>query len=327
MSYYQQPFSPYGGGVEPQATFTPVGCAVTIFSLCTPVCGPAAAQGAAPQAATITNTRRPLCTYTYVCPSGGAAAAPQGAAPQATFTPVGCAVTIFSLCTPVCGLAAAQGAAPQGPVPFYDYHTFIGCHTGYFAMCTGAAAAAPQGAAPPCAAPPYSGYTILCSQHPALCGLAAAAAPQDAAPQGLLASNYCPTLYTCATFALITCALAPAAAPQGAAPQGPLLPTPYPWCTQAPAAAPQDAAPQCAVYSPYTINCGRSAFCGQTAAAAPQGAAPQGAAPQGAFQTFPPTMFTPVCAGGGAAAPQGAAPQGIIPPSPFCPPTLGFPFC
>ncbi|HSX59220.1 MAG TPA: hypothetical protein VLF18_03370, partial [Tahibacter sp.] len=71
---------------SPQATFTPVGCNITLATLCTPVCG---AQ---------------------------AAAAPQGASPQATFTPVNCNITVFSVCTPICGAAAAQqggGVAPQ----------------------------------------------------------------------------------------------------------------------------------------------------------------------------------------------------------------------
>jgi hypothetical protein len=64
--------------VNPQATFTPVNCNVTLATLCTPVCG----QGAGMQ---------------------GAGAMPQGVAPQATIGPVQCNITIFSICTPVCG--------------------------------------------------------------------------------------------------------------------------------------------------------------------------------------------------------------------------------
>ena len=54
----------YNQGIDPQATFTPVGCNITVFSICTPVCG--------------------------------AAAAAQQASPQATFTPVGCNITAVS---------------------------------------------------------------------------------------------------------------------------------------------------------------------------------------------------------------------------------------
>ena len=81
----------YPQGLSPQATYTPVGCNITLFTLCTPVCG----QGAGLQGAAL--------------PQGGAQA-------QATFTPVDCNITPFTL--------TMQG------LPFImgdGYYAFIDC--------------------------------------------------------------------------------------------------------------------------------------------------------------------------------------------------------
>ena len=138
------PCGPGGGqGASPQATFTPVGCNITVATLCTPVCGQAAgmAQGASPQATWTPvncNTLFSICTPFCAQAAGMAQAGgqggvaqtlvtigwcAQGASPQATFTPVGCNITVFSLCTPVCGQTAGAGQA--GPLP--PIHTILGC--------------------------------------------------------------------------------------------------------------------------------------------------------------------------------------------------------
>ena len=95
---------PQGGGFG--GAQQPAG--ITVFTLCTPICAQAAggmAQGgqAAPQATAWIIQ----CTAFNVCgvagggmPQGGAGG---GTMPQATIGPVQCNVTIFSICTPICG--------------------------------------------------------------------------------------------------------------------------------------------------------------------------------------------------------------------------------
>ena len=102
---------------SPQATFTPVGCNITVFSVCTPLCGAdaQAQQQASPQA-TFTPVGCNITVFSVCTPLCGAdaQAQQQQASPQATFTPVGCNITVFSVCTPLCGANAAQhgGAYP-----------------------------------------------------------------------------------------------------------------------------------------------------------------------------------------------------------------------
>ena len=191
-------------GVDPQATWTPVNCNITVATLCTPLCGAAGVsqQGANPQ-----GTFTPIgCTVTPICQTGntlgpvhctvaifcgnaaqGAAATPQGGARQAayepaTLTPMDCTITGMGACsflelcdgrrgqqaanpqwtltpfnctvTPACFAGAQGGGAQQGGgqvgtplpsmiTPYCSYH----CHPA--AGQQGGAAATPQGGVNP----------------------------------------------------------------------------------------------------------------------------------------------------------------------------------
>lgn len=77
--------------VHPQGTFTPIGCTFG------PFCGQAV-----PQAQQAYFTVTPICSQQ----AAGAAAPVQGGAgvqPQATLGPIQCNITVYTLCTPVCG--------------------------------------------------------------------------------------------------------------------------------------------------------------------------------------------------------------------------------